>query len=88
MKIIMSVLVLAVIWGVFALVTQSVTPLIGTDLAIANVNGGSYEWTQMHLMDKSRHVLDNTAIPYILSLLALIGIWWKSIKKYYKNIEK
>ena len=88
MKIIMSVLALAVIWGVFTLVTQSATPIVGTELAIANVNGGNYEWTQMNLMDKGRHVLDSTAIPYILSLLALAGIWWKYIKNYYVNVEK
>jgi hypothetical protein len=81
MKVIISLLALGVIWGSYALLTQSATPIMGTELAIAQVNGGNYEWAQMNLFEQSRHVLESSVIPYVLSLLALVGVWWKSIKK-------
>lgn len=80
-KVVSSVLVLGVIWGIYALLTQSATPITGTELAIAQVNGGNYEWAQMNLFEQSRHVLESQTIPYVLSILVLIGIWWKTIAK-------
>ena len=80
MKIIMSLLALIIIWGIYILVTQSATPIISTELAIANVNGGNYEWTQMNLMSQSRHIFESIFVPLFLSFLILIGLWGKNIK--------
>ena len=81
-RVFVSVLLLAVIWVAYTLLTQTATPLTGTELAIANVNGGNYEWAQMNLFDKSRNVLESAAIPYILSALALIGLWGRKAKQW------
>jgi len=87
-KVVVSVLALGVIWGSYTLLTQSAIPITGTELAIAQVNGGNYEWAQMNLFEQSRHVLENQTIPYILSILALLGVWWKSIaKKVLESID-
>ena len=87
-RIIASIVVLGVIWGTYTILTQSVNPVVGTELAIANVNGGYTEWANMNLFEKSKNVMENLFYPRIFSILALLGIWAGAIKKLIKPVEE
>lgn len=87
-RIVVSVIVLAAIWGGYTILTQSVNPVVGTELAIANVNGGYVEWSNLNLFEKSKNVMENLFFPRILTVLVLLGIWGGEIKKLINRIKE
>ena len=78
-KVVFAVIFTAVVMGICTLWSDAVSPVVGTQLAIQNVNGGNEDWQAMNLFTQNKHWIKLILLAIWAGVMAVLFIPKKSI---------
>lgn len=78
-RLLILVVVGVILWGFNALWTDAAQPTIGTQLAVANVNGGNTEWQEMNVFQKNKGLVGT--VSFILFGLTAVVLFVPMFRK-------
>lgn len=70
-KLVVFIVAALLTWGFNILWVDAVSPVVGADLAIANVNGGNTEWQAINVFQKHKDLIHGVSVV-LIAVIALV----------------